>query len=47
MIGSVTGLAGTITWAVDIIGAPSALLLALLARPASTSVMHPGGSSRP
>jgi transposase len=31
-IGSVTGLAGDITWAVDIIGAPSALLLALLSQ---------------
>jgi transposase len=30
MISSVTGLAGTIAWAVDIVGAPSALLLALL-----------------
>jgi transposase len=30
MIRSVTGLAGTIAWAVDIVGAPSALLLALL-----------------
>jgi hypothetical protein len=30
MIGSVTGLAGAVTWAVDIVGAPSALLLALL-----------------
>ena len=29
-IGSVTRLAGKITWAVDIVGAPSALLLALL-----------------
>jgi hypothetical protein len=32
MISSVTGLAATITWAVDIIGAPSALLLALLSQ---------------
>jgi transposase len=32
VIGSVTGLAATITWAVDIIGAPSALLLALLSQ---------------
>jgi transposase len=32
VIGSVTGLAGTITWAVDIIGAPSALLLAVLSQ---------------
>ena len=47
VIGSVTGLAAKITWAVDIIGAPSALLLAVLSRPASRSVMHPGGSSRP
>jgi transposase len=31
-IGSVTGLAGDITWAVDIIGTPSALLLALLSQ---------------
>ena len=30
VIGSVTGLAGNVIWAVDIIGAPSALLLALL-----------------
>lgn len=30
MISSVTGLAGAIAWAVDIVGAPSALLLALL-----------------
>jgi transposase len=30
MITSVTGLAGAISWAVDIVGAPSALLLALL-----------------
>jgi transposase len=32
VIGSVTGLAAKITWAVDIIGAPSALLLAVLSR---------------
>ena len=32
VIGSVTGLAATVTWAVDIIGAPSALLLALLSQ---------------
>ena len=32
MIGSVTGLARQIAWAVDIIGAPSALLLALLSQ---------------
>ena len=32
VIASVTGLAATITWAVDIIGAPSALLLALLSQ---------------
>jgi transposase len=32
VIGSVTGLAATITWAVDIVGAPSALLLALLSQ---------------
>jgi transposase len=31
-ISSVTGLAATVTWAVDIIGAPSALLLALLSQ---------------
>ena len=32
VIGSVTRLAGKITWAVDIIGAPSALLLAVLSQ---------------
>jgi transposase len=32
VIGSVTGLAAAITWAVDIVGAPSALLLALLSQ---------------
>ena len=32
VIGSVTGLAAEITWAVDIIGAPSALLLAVLSQ---------------
>jgi transposase len=32
VIGSVTGLAAKITWAVDIIGAPSALLLAVLSQ---------------
>jgi transposase len=32
VIGSVTGIGGVITWAVDIIGAPSALLLALLSQ---------------
>ena len=32
VIGSVTGLAGNVTWAVDIVGAPSALLLALLSQ---------------
>ena len=32
VIGSVTGLARKVTWAVDIIGAPSALLLALLSQ---------------
>ena len=32
VIGSVTGLAAKVTWAVDIIGAPSALLLALLSQ---------------
>ena len=32
VIGSVTGLAATIIWAVDIVGAPSALLLALLSQ---------------
>jgi transposase len=32
VIGSVTGFAARITWAVDIIGAPSALLLAVLSR---------------
>jgi hypothetical protein len=32
VIGSVAGLAGEITWAVDIIGAPSALLLAVLSQ---------------
>jgi transposase len=32
VIASVTGLSATITWAVDIIGAPSALLLALLSQ---------------
>lgn len=32
VIGSVTGLAGKVTWAVDIIGAPSALLLAVLSQ---------------
>lgn len=32
VIGSVSGLAGKITWAVDIIGAPSALLLAVLSQ---------------
>jgi Transposase len=31
-IGSVTGLGKTITWAVDMIGAPSALLLAVLSQ---------------
>ena len=31
-IGSVTRLAGKVTWAVDIVGAPSALLLALLSQ---------------
>ena len=32
VIGSVTRLAGKLTWAVDIVGAPSALLLALLSQ---------------
>lgn len=32
VIGSVTGLAAEVTWAVDIIGAPSALLLAVLSQ---------------
>jgi transposase len=42
VIGSVTGLAGTITWAVDIIGAPSALLLAML-RQAGQHVRYASG----
>lgn len=32
LIAAVTGLAEQLVWAVDIIGAPSALILALLAR---------------
>ena len=35
-----------LVWAIDIIGAPSALLLALLAEPTSRCVMHPGESLR-
>jgi transposase len=42
VVGSVTGLAGKITWAVDIIGAPSALLLAVLAQ-ASQHVRYASG----
>ena len=42
VVGSVTGLAGKITWALDIIGAPSALLLAVLAQ-ASQHVRYASG----
>ena len=35
-----------VVWAIDIIRTPSALLLALLARPTSQCVMHPGESLR-
>jgi hypothetical protein len=49
VIGSVSGLAGKITWAVDTVGAPSVLLLALLSQagqPVRRSAMHPADSSR-
>jgi transposase len=42
LITTVTGLAETLVWAVDIIGAPSALILALLAR-AEQSVRYASG----
>jgi transposase len=42
VIGSVTGLAETVSWAVDIIGAPSALLLAVL-RQAGQHVRYASG----
>jgi Transposase len=45
-IGSATRLAGKVTWAVDIVGAPSALLLALPARRVSRSATHRAGSWR-
>jgi transposase len=42
LIATVTGLAGQLVWAVDIIGAPSALVLALLAR-SGQSVRYASG----
>ena len=48
VIGSVTRLAETVTWALDIIGTSSALLLAVpcSARPASVPAMRRAGSFR-
>ena len=45
LIAAATGLAKQLVWAVDIIGAPSALILALLARPGSRCDTPPVGSS--
>ena len=46
LITAVAALAQQLVWAVDIIGAPSALLLALLARAGQGARYASGGSSR-
>ena len=46
LLASTGSLAGQLIWAVDIIGAPSALLLACWPRPGSRCGTRRGGSSR-